>query len=85
MLRKWGTAIVAAALIASSSTAAMAEASSQQGALSPGRAAGVQQAQMLGSHTLLFILGLGIVVGGILLISGSNGHHTVSTTTTGAP
>jgi len=85
MLRKWGTAIVVAALIASSSTAALAQTGSQQGALAPGGSAGVQKAEMLGSHTVLILLGVGILAGGIYLAASGNGHHTVTVTTTGAP
>jgi hypothetical protein len=84
MFRKWGTAIVAAALIASSSPAALAQ-GSQQGALAPGGSAGVEKAQMLGGHTVLILLGLGILAGGIALAVSSNGHHSVSTTTTATP
>ena len=83
MFRKWGTAVVAAAMIASGTTAAFGGTDSQHGALAPAGAAGVKQAEMWHDHTLLIILGLGVVVGGVFLVAGHNGHGHPSATTTG--
>lgn len=85
MFRKWGTAVVAAAMIVSGTTAAFAGTDAQRGALAPGGSAGVKQAQMWSDNTLLIILGLGIVVGGVALAAGSSSNGHPSTTTTGNP
>jgi hypothetical protein len=88
MLRKWGSAAVAAAMIVSSSTVAFgATTSVNQGPLAPGSAAGVHQAQAFaGPNAWLWLLGAGVVIGGIVLVtSGHNHHHNTSTTTTSTP
>ena len=88
MLRKWGSAVVAAAMIISSSTVAFGGTASQNaGALAPGSAAGVHQAQTFaGPNVWLWLLGAGIVIGGIALVASGNGnHHHTSTTTTATP
>lgn len=85
MFRKWGTAVVAAAMIVSGTTAAFAGTDAQRGALAPGGSAGVKQAQMWNNHTLLIVLGLGIVVGGVALVASNGGNGHPSTTTTGNP
>lgn len=80
-MRNLGAAILATALFVSSATAATNTTS-----LAPGKPAGVQQAQMHG-HTLLWIVGLGIVIGGVALVASGNGnnHQTVTTTTSTNP
>lgn len=90
MVRKWGSVAVATAMLLSSTAAAFGgtEASPsqvQQAALAPGKAAGVKQAQMMGQHTWMVILGAAVVVGGIILATSDNGNGTVSTTTTANP
>jgi hypothetical protein len=85
MFRKWGTAVVAAAMIVSGTTAAFAGTDAQRGALAPGGSAGVKQAQMWSDNTLLIVLGLGIVVGGVALAAGNSSNGHPSTTTTGNP
>jgi hypothetical protein len=45
----------------------------------------VKQAQMWNNHTLLIVLGLGIVVGGVALVASNGGNGHPSTTTTGNP
>jgi hypothetical protein len=52
----------------------------QQGALAPGEAAGVHNAQFLGGHPLLILLGLGVIAGGVALAVGGHGHHSSSHT-----
>lgn len=82
-MRTIGAALLASSLIASSAFAA-----TDAGApLTPGKPAGVKQAQSLDNNTLLLILGLGVVAGGIALVASGNGNNTVTTTTTttGAP
>jgi len=76
-----------AVLLASSLLASNAFAATDASApLTPGKPAGVKQAQEM-DNTLLLVLGLGVVAGGIALVASGNGHSTVSatTTTTGAP
>ena len=87
MLRKWGSTVAAVALfmsVTSASFAGTATQQHQQGALAPGGAAGVQQAQMLGTNALLILLGLGVVGGGIALVLSGN-HNGSATNTTHPP
>jgi hypothetical protein len=79
MLRRIG-ALVAAASIVVSATAYAAQ-NANEGALSQGTPAGVKQAESwTGNHQLLWLLGGGIVVGGIVLVATGNGHNAVSPT-----
>lgn len=72
-------AVVMSLMLASSAFAA----TGSTAALAPGQPAGVHQAQLHG-HPMLWLLGVGIVAGGIALaVSGdSNGHATPPATTT---
>ena len=84
MLKKLGALALAGSMFASSS--ALAATAANQGALAPGKPAAVKQAQEYhGQHYLLWILGAGVVIGGIVLVSSGNSHGTTSTTTTGTP
>ena len=87
MLRNLGAAVVAAGMLVSSATVAMAGTDANKGALAPGKAAGVQKAEVFSGDTGLYILGGAVVVGGIVLVSsGSSNHHGgTSTTTTASP
>lgn len=85
MFRKWGTAVVAAAMIVSGTATAFAGTEAQHGPLAPGGSAGVKQAEMWNDNTLLIILGLGVVIGGIALVTSGSGNGHPSTTTTAAP
>jgi hypothetical protein len=76
-MRTIGAAILASSLIVSSAFAA-----STAVTLAPGKPAGVKQAQMMDNNTLLLVLGLGVVAGGIALVASGNGHSAVTTTTT---
>ena len=76
-MRIMGAAILASSLIVSSSFAATDSATP----LAPGKPAGVKQAQMEG-NTLLLVLGVGVVAGGIALVASGNGNGSVTTTTT---
>jgi hypothetical protein len=76
-MRIIGAAILASSLVVSSSFAATNSAAP----LSPGKPAGVKQAQMEG-NTLMWVLGLGVVAGGVALVASGNGNGSVSTTTT---
>jgi hypothetical protein len=71
--------VLATALFASSALA-------DDGALAPGKPAGVKDAQMT-NHTLVIGLGVALVAAGIAIAaSSSNGHNvTAVTTTTTAP
>ena len=76
-MRIIGAAILASSLVVSSSFAATDSAAP----LSPGKPAGVKQAQMQG-NTLLLVLGVGVVAGGIALVASGSGNGSVTTTTT---
>ena len=79
-----------AALVACSIMSTAAFAADNDGALSPGRPAGVKQAQMT-EHTTLLLIGAGVVVAAIAIAASSgggnhnNGGGTTTTTTTTAP
>lgn len=76
MLRRIGAWAIAASVIVS--TTAFAAQNANQGALSQGTPAGVKQAESwTGNHQLLWVLGGGIVVGGIILVATGNGHGSV--------
>ncbi len=75
-MRTIGAAIVASSLIVSSAFAADTGAP-----LAPGKPAGVKQAQET-DNTLLMVLGLGVVAGGIALVASGGGGHPVAATTT---
>lgn len=76
-MRTIGAVIVASSLIVSSAFAA----TDANAPLTPGKPAGVKQAQAM-DNTLLLVLGLGIVAGGIALVATGNGHNTPTATTT---
>jgi hypothetical protein len=75
------SAILAASL---SATGVMADGGGAVGPLAPGKPAGVLKAQG-GDNTILYILGAGVVIAGIVLVasSGGNDHPTGTTTTSG--
>jgi hypothetical protein len=86
-MRNFCAALIACSIL---STSAFAD---TDGALSPGRPAGVKQAQMT-EHATLWIVGLGLVAAGIAIAaSSSGGNHnsgapgggTTTTTTTTSP
>ena len=86
MLRKWGTLVVAAAFVASSTAAVAgtdASQGKQQGALAPGKAAGVEQAEKEGCcSTVLLVTGGALIAGGLALaLSGSSNGSSAATTT----
>lgn len=87
MLRNLGAAVVAVGMLVLSATVAMAGTDASKAALAPGKAAGVQKAQMFAGDTGLYILGGAVVVGGIVLVSSGSGNHhgAASTTTTSQP
>ena len=80
-MRKIGAALLAVSLMSSSVAFA---ATPTQGALAPGKAAGVKQAQ-LNSRLWFWVLGLGFVAGGIILVTTGNSKGTAVTTTNGTP
>ena len=76
MVRKFGAWAIAASILVSNF--AYAAQNANQGALSQGTPSGVKQAESwTGNHQLLWLLGGGIVVGGIILVATGNGHGTV--------
>ncbi len=77
-MRIFGAAILASSLIVSSAFAA----TDATAPLAPGKPAGVKQAQAT-DNTLLLVLGLGVVAGGIALVASGSGNGSVTTTTTG--
>ncbi|MES2256291.1 MAG: hypothetical protein V4559_14780 [Pseudomonadota bacterium] len=86
--------IICAAILASSLIVSSAFAATNVAApLAPGKPAGVKQAQAA-DNTLLMVLGLGVVAGGIALVASGGGNDnpaagtattTTTTTTTGTP
>ena len=56
---------------------AFAASDANQGALAGGHAASVKQAEAFQNHQLLWLLGGGLVVGGIILVATGNGHGAV--------
>jgi hypothetical protein len=84
-MRKWGSAVLAAAMLASTATFAGTDAR-DQGTLAPGGAAGVQKAEQWSANIWIPVIGAaaGIAVVAIILSNGSN-NGAASTTTTGSP
>lgn len=76
-MRTIGAVLLASSLIVSSAFAA----TDASAPLAPGKSAGVKQAQAM-DNTLLLVLGLGVVAGGIALVASGNGKPAVSATTT---
>ena len=77
-MRTIGAILLASNLIASSAFAA----TDASAPLTPGKPAGVKQAQAM-DNTLLLVVGLGVVAAGIALVASGNGNNNVTTTTTG--
>lgn len=76
-MRAIGAVLLASSLMVSTSFAG----TSADTPLAPGKPAGVKEAQAM-DNTLLLVLGLGVVAGGIALVASSSGHSSVATTTT---
>ena len=76
-MRIIGATILASSLVVSSSFAA----TNATAPLAPGKPAGVKQAQME-DNTLLLVLGVGVVAGGIALVASGGSDHVVTATTT---
>ena len=76
-MRTIGAALLATTMIVSSAFAA-----DSVGPLTPGKPAGVQKAQA-GDTTLLWLIGAGLVVGGIALVASNNGGNSTPTGSTG--
>lgn len=78
MLRKAGSALVALAMMGSVPALA---AQGGQGALAPGKAAGVHKAQMMEMPHYVWIAGVGLVLIGLgVAASGGSSHNAVVTT-----
>lgn len=78
MARKVISAIAAAALMASSTAALAGE--SQEGALAPGAAAGVQQADIMGMDTATALLISAGIVAVIVIAVSNTGNNSSSGT-----
>ena len=76
-MRTIGSAILATTMIVSSAFAA----TDSVGPLPAGKPAGVSKAQQ-GDNTLLWVIGAGLVIGGIALVASSGGDKTPTGTTT---
>ena len=76
-MRTIGSAVLATTMIVTSAFAA----TDTVGPLTPGKPAGVQKAQMEDT-TLLWVVGAGLVIGGIALVASSGGGNSTPTGTT---
>jgi hypothetical protein len=76
-MRTIGSALVATTLLVTSAFAATDSVapSASNGALAPGKPAGVQKAQGA-DNTIWWVLGAGVVIGGIVLVATGNGNDT---------
>ncbi|HEY1836356.1 MAG: hypothetical protein WBQ17_03880 [Rhizomicrobium sp.] len=83
-MRKFGSAVLAAALFASTATFAGTNVQ-DQGTLAPGSAAGVQKAQALGSATVMTVVGIAIAAALIAVVASNSNGGSSATTTTGVP
>ncbi|HEY4113244.1 MAG TPA: hypothetical protein VGM17_04215 [Rhizomicrobium sp.] len=84
MVRKWGSAVVAAAMLAS--TAAYAnDVQPSQGALAPGGAAGVHEAAIFGVPTATALLFTAAIIAVIAITVSNSGNSSSSKTTTASP
>ena len=72
---------IGAALLATTMFVTSAFAADSVGPLTPGKPAGVQKAQA-GDTTLLWLIGAGLVVGGIILVASNNGGNSAPTGST---
>lgn len=84
MMRKIGAALLAVSMMSSTVAVAATPAKATQGALAPGKAAGVKQAQLTG-NALFWLIGLGVLAGGIILVTTGNSDGTVTSTTNTTP
>ena len=73
-MRTVGSALLATTMFVTSAFAA----TDTVGPLAPGKPAGVQKAQAAESTTLLWVLGAGLVIGGIVLVA-TNGDDKAPT------
>ena len=76
-MRLFVSTVLATALFASAALAGQAD-----GTLTPGKPAGVKDAQMT-SNTLIIGLGVAVVAAGIAIAASSGNSHNVAATTTG--
>jgi hypothetical protein len=83
-MRKFGSAVVAAAMLVSSASVAFGG-TEDQGALASGGAAGVKEAQFLGCDPWMFGVAAVVVIGGVCLAICGNNSHSPSHTTSSTP
>lgn len=82
MLRKIASVVAGASMLASSAAFA-ADTEMEAGALPPGNAAGLQQAQGMDTDLTMSILAAAVVVAGIVVLitsTGDGGHSTAPAT-----
>ncbi|HEY0281168.1 MAG TPA: hypothetical protein VGC27_00925, partial [Rhizomicrobium sp.] len=78
MFKRFGAAALAASLLVSST--AFAAANANQGALAQGKPATVKQAESYqGQKYVWWVLGAGVVIGGVALVASGDGHGLVGT------
>jgi hypothetical protein len=75
-MKSFGSVLLAATLFAGSAFAA----TDATGPLAPGKPAGVKKAQDVDTATLLWVVGGGLVVGGIALAASSGGNDNTPVT-----
>ena len=80
MFRQLSAIALGASMLVSSPV--LAATSSNQGALTRGVAANLKQAQSTDDKTLCYLVGAGVIIGGIVLIASGNGHGSIGSTTT---
>ena len=76
-------AVVALVVLVGAPTAAVA--GSNQGALAPGKAASVKEAQSITPTTMAYVVGAGVLVGGIALAVSGNSSGSASATSACSP
>lgn len=82
MVRKLASAVAVASMLMSS--AAFAADNTEQGALAPGNAAGIHEAQGMDAEVTMGILAAAVVVIGVAILVTSTGNGTHATTGTTA-
>lgn len=81
MLRKIASVVAGASMLMSS--AAFAADTTEEGALAPGNAAGIHEAQGMDMDVTMGLLAAAVVITGIVLVvtsTGNGGHSTTATT-----
>jgi hypothetical protein len=83
-MRKWGSAVLAAAMLASTASFAGTD-TRDQSTLAPGGAAGVQKAETFTTPVVMTLVGVAAAAAVLAVILSNGNGSTTTTTTTGAP